>query len=122
MEDLTENLFSYGTLQTEPVQRSVFGRSVEGTPDFLVGYLLVMSQIRDPDFIAKHGDAKQRNVQHTGITSDVVEGTVLKLSQKELELGDQYKPTEYERRLVQLRSGVSAWVYLNNSGQDNSLL
>ena len=122
MEDLTENLFSYGTLQTEPVQRSVFGRRVEGTPDSLVGYLLVMSRIQDPDFIAKHGDAKQRNVQHTGIASDVVEGTVLKLSQKELELGDEYEPTEYERRLVQLRSGVSAWVYLNNSGQDNSLL
>lgn len=90
--------------------------------DSLVGYRIVLSQIQDQDFVAKHGDAKQRNLQYTGIASDVVQGTVLKLSQRELELGDDYEPAEYERRLVQLRSGVSAWVYLNNSDLDNSLL
>ena len=90
--------------------------------DSLVGYRIVMSQIQDQDFVARYGDAKQRNLQYTGIASDVVQGTVLKLSQRELELGDDYEPAEYERRLVQLRSGVSAWVYLNNSDLDNSLL
>ena len=39
MTDLaTVRLFSYGTLQQENVQKSLFGRSFAGTPDALPGY------------------------------------------------------------------------------------
>jgi gamma-glutamylcyclotransferase (GGCT)/AIG2-like uncharacterized protein YtfP len=107
-----ENLFSYGTLQTEEVQLATFGRRLEGKPDSLVGYSLMMIQIRDQDFAAKSG-ATQRNVQFTGVSSDLVEGTVFTVTRKELEQADAYEPADYKRVLVQLRSGLSAWVYLN---------
>jgi hypothetical protein len=112
MTEPTEHLFSYGTLQTDPVQLSVFGRKLEGKPDALVGYRLHLVQVQDPNFLA-HSDATQRNVQYTGNASDVVEGSVLTLTQKELERSDAYEPVEYKRVQVRLRSGSDAWVYLS---------
>jgi hypothetical protein len=109
----TEHLFSYGTLQTEAVQLATFGRLLEGKPDVLVGYRLRMIQIEDQDFVALSGTAQHRNLQFTGAASDLVEGTVLKVTRKELEQSDEYEPDGYRRVLAQLKSGINAWVYLN---------
>ena len=109
----TENLFSYGTLQTEGVQLSIFGRRLEGMPDALVGYRLTTAEVKDPDFVAKSGAAQHRNLQHSGVASDLVEGTVFTLTSKELEHADEYEPWDYKRVQVRLRSGVQAWVYLH---------
>ena len=109
----TENLFSYGTLQTEAVQLATFGRRLEGKPDILAGYSLTMIEIQDQSFVATSGAAHHRNIQFTGIASDLVEGAVFKVTKKELELADAYEPSDYKRALVQLRSGINAWVYLN---------
>jgi Gamma-glutamyl cyclotransferase, AIG2-like len=111
-EKETENLFSYGTLQAEAVQLATFGRKLEGKPDILVGYSLAMIQIQDQNFVAINGAAPQRNLQFTGIASDLVEGTALSVTRKELEQADAYEPAEYTRVLVQLKSGMNAWVYL----------
>lgn len=108
-----ENLFSYGTLQTETVQLATFGRKLEGKPDGLAGYCLAMIQIADQDFVASSGAAQHRNVQFTGSASDFVEGTVFTVTKKELEHADAYEPVEYQRQLVQLKSGLKAWVYLS---------
>ena len=108
-----ENLFSYGTLQTEAVQLATFGRRLEGKPDALVGYSLTMIQIEDQDFVATSGTAHHRNLQFTGRASDFVDGTVFKLTKQELEQADAYEPAEYKRVLVQLRSGMNAWVYVS---------
>lgn len=107
----TENLFSYGTLQKAEVQLAVFGRRLEGQPDSLFGYILKTIQIEDEEFARKHG-AQQRNLHFTGINSDTVEGTVLRMTKKELELADGYEPAEYQRVLIKLNSGLDAWVYL----------
>jgi hypothetical protein len=114
-EKETENLFSYGTLQTETVQLATFGRRLEGKPDILVGYSPTMIQIEDQNFVAISGSAHHRNLQFTGISSDLVEGTVFTVTRKELEQADAYEPTDYKRVLVQLRSGMNAWVYVNIS-------
>ena len=108
---MTERLFSYGTLQTETVQLSLFGRRLEGKPDALVGYCLVTIEVQDQSFVA-HSGAMQRNLLYTGNTADVVEGSVLTLTQEEIQRADAYEPAEYRRIKVQLRSGVDAWVYL----------
>lgn len=108
----TERLFSYGTLQTETVQLSLFGRRLEGESDALVGYCLVTIQVQDQSFVA-HSGAMQRNLLHTGNASDIVEGSVFMLTQEELERADKYEPAEYRREQVQLRSGLDAWVYLS---------
>ena len=113
-EKETENLFSYGTLQTEAVQLATFGRRLEGRPDALVGYRLTMILIEDQDFVAVSGAAHHRNVQFTGVASDLVEGTVFTLSGKELAEADAYEPADYRRVRARLRSGASAWVYVNS--------
>ena len=106
-----ERLFAYGTLQTEAVQISVFGRRLEGQPDALAGYSLTMIQVQDQSFLA-HSGAVQRSLQHTGNALDVVEGSVLSLTPQEIERADAYEPAEYKRVQVRLRSGLNAWIYL----------
>lgn len=111
----TENLFTYGTLQTEEVQLATFGRRLVGNADALPQYTLKTIEIQDQDFVTKSGSAIHRNLQFTGAASDFVEGTVYSVTRKELEQADAYEPDGYKRLLVQLRSGVKAWVYLNQS-------
>lgn len=115
-EKETENLFSYGTLQREEVQLATFGRRLKGKRDFLVGYRLTMIPIQDKNIVAASGDIHYRNIQFTDNASDFIEGTVFTVTKKELEQSDEYEvPADYKRLLVQLRSGVNAWVYLNIS-------
>ena len=108
-----ENLFTYGTLQLKSVQLSTFGRKLEGKPDALVGYRLVIIRIQDEDFVVKSGTADHRNLQFTGNASDLVEGIVFKVTMEELAQSDAYEPEGYERVAVRLKSGVAAWIYLN---------
>lgn len=110
---MTELLFSYGTLQQEHVQLKTFGRRLEGEPDALAGYKLVVITITDEAFVAKSGTAEHRSLQFTGNSADVVEGTALKLTKHELEQADEYEPEGYERVKAQLRSGGSAWVFIH---------
>ena len=112
-ENETENLFSYGTLQTEAVQLATFGRRLEGKPDTLTGYSLTTIRVEDQNFVATSGTAYHRNIQFTGVASDQVEGAVFTVTRKELEKVDAYEPADYKRRHVQLKSGINAWVYLN---------
>jgi hypothetical protein len=113
LEEPNENLFSYGTLRIEPVQISVFGRRLESITDVLVGYRLTTIEVQDQSFVA-HSGAVQRNLQHTGNPNDLVEGSVLRVTTKELERSDAYEPAEYKRVKVRLKSGSDAWVYLSN--------
>ena len=110
---MEEHLFTYGTLQLEEVQLATFGRKLQGRPDILIGYRLVMITIGDEDFVAKSGSAEHRNLQCTGDNSDFVEGTVFSLTTEELEKSDAYEPDGYKRVLVQLKSGTNAWIYYN---------
>lgn len=114
-----ENLFTYGTLQTEEVQLATFGRRLEGHADALPGYALRSIEIEDEDFVTKSGTKIHRNLQFTGDPSDFVEGTVYSVTQQELEEADGYEPEGYKRVLVQLRSGAKAWVYLNMEAYGN---
>jgi hypothetical protein len=118
LEEETDYLFSYGTLQREEVQLSTFGRRLKGRPDTLVGYSLKMIEIRDQDFVIASGTAQHRNLEFTGLASDGVEGIALRVTRKELEQADAYEPAGYRRVPVQLKSGLSAWVYLDNSKLD----
>ena len=109
----SEQLFSYGTLQTESVQLSTFGRRLSGGPDALVGYCLRMIKIEDQDFVVTSGAEYHRTLEFTGSASDFVEGTVFSVTQQELEQADTYEPDGYKRVRVQLQSSTEAWVYLD---------
>ena len=117
-EERTENLFAYGTLQTEAVQLSLFGRRLDGQEDVLVGFRLRIIRIDDQEFVAASGTADHRNLQFTGNPADFVEGTAFAVTTSELLQADAYEPAGYSRNLVQLRSGLKAWVYSQTAVED----
>ena len=113
---MTVQLFSYGTLQRESVQLENFGRRLKGHPDALIGYQVTLIPIMDQDVILATGETYYRNIQFTGAVSDRVEGTVFTVTAEELERADQYEAdADYHRVMVELSSGVKAWVYLNSA-------
>ncbi len=107
-----EQLFSYGTLREEAVQRAVFGRRVDTIPDVLAGYRLVTITITDRTAIAISGRAEHRILEPTGQAGNRMEGAVLDLTLKELALADAYEDPAYRRARVNLVTGVDAWVYV----------
>lgn len=111
--DATENLFSYGTLQTESVQLATFGRRLVGQTDTLVGYKHSMVAIDDAAVVATSGATHHPIVKFSGRPSDTVSGTVFQITQQELLNADQYETNAYKRVAVVLASGVKAWVYVN---------
>jgi hypothetical protein len=117
-----ENLFSYGTLQIEDVQLSTFGRRLEGKSDILAGYRLTLIPILDQTVVAKSGETHYRNIQFTGSPTDLIEGTVFTVTEDELEQADVYEEdADYQRLMVQMKSGLNAWVYLNIDQEHQSL-
>jgi hypothetical protein len=99
-------LFSYGTLQEEPVQMSLFGRVLLGQPDELVGFEQLILTIEEDN--AKNSYSI---VRFNGRNSSRVRGVVLDLSESELAKADAYEPTPYTRVSGMLASGRQAWVY-----------
>lgn len=108
-----EHLFSYGTLQAEAVQLATFGRKLLGEPDTLLGYCQTRIEIQDFSVVATSGEKYYLNAQFTGLDSDFVEGTMFRVTVKELEQADTYEEgADYKRIKVQLKSGNWAWVYV----------
>lgn len=108
----SEYLFSYGTLQDEAVQLATFGRPLQGKPDELRGYRRTMLEIRDAQVIATSGATHHPIIQHTGNSTDSVQGTVLCITPEELAQADAYEVDDYRRVNVTLVSGRCAWVYV----------
>lgn len=113
-----ENLFSYGTLQSESVQLSTFGRKLEGHPDFLVGYMLSFIKIEDEAVIASSGMAEHPIIKYTNNPNDTISGTVFTITKEELFQADKYEVGDYKRIEIVLRSGQKAWVFI--SAEKNS--
>ena len=105
-------LFSYGTLQLESVQRSSFGRRLDGEPDTMPGYTRTMVEITDPDVLAASGERFHPIVSASSDPSDEVAGTVFRISAEELAAADRYEVADYRRVHVRLKSGRDAWVYV----------
>ena len=107
---MTDQLFSYGTLQLESVQLSQFGRLLDGRDDALVGYAIVEIEIRDPAVLAASGIAT-----HLGLVpgaGPAIPGKVFCLTPDELAAADVYESENYRRELATLASGACAWIYV----------
>ncbi|MDP3916693.1 MAG: gamma-glutamylcyclotransferase family protein [Nanoarchaeota archaeon] len=94
-----KKLFVYGTLKNPEIQKSIFGRIAQSSPDVLQGY--TRSKIRIdkiyPIIIKKRGK--------------FVRGLVISVNPKELKLIDKYETNSYKRQKVALKSGTNAQVY-----------
>ena len=108
-------LFSYGTLQLEVVQRTTFGRLLDGQPDELVGFAQALIRIKDPQTIALSGKADHVIVKFNGRNDSRVRGMVFEITASELAKADRYEAAEYQRISVTLASGKQAWVYVDAS-------
>ncbi|HZF15016.1 MAG TPA: gamma-glutamylcyclotransferase family protein [Steroidobacteraceae bacterium] len=109
-------LFSYGDLQREPVQRSTFGRRLEGESDELVGFELSSVPIDDPEAAARLGKTHHVNARINGNDKSRVPGMVFEVTQAELASADEFERVfAYERVATVLASGREAWVYINES-------
>ena len=112
-QTVTEFLFSYGTLQLEAVQMATFGRRLAGTSDALPGFELATLKIEDKAVIAISGKAQHTIARFTGRASDVIAGTVFRVTLDDIEHADKYEVDACKRIAVTLRSGVRAWVYVD---------
>ncbi|OIN83512.1 gamma-glutamylcyclotransferase family protein [Francisella sp. TX07-6608] len=106
-----ELLFSYGTLQQEEVQLSVFGRKLVGQKDSLKGYIVSEVEILDQRVIKVSGKKYHPILKKTENILDEVHGTIFELTTNEIKLSDKYEVDSYVRKKVTLNSGNSAWIY-----------
>ncbi|HAQ59982.1 MAG TPA: UDP-N-acetylmuramate--alanine ligase [Microbacterium sp.] len=105
-------LFSYGTLQLPAVQLDVFGRLLTAEPDVLPGFTTDYLEIDVAQIIGVSGRDVHPIVRRTGNHLDKVVGAVLRITEDELEAADEYEVEQYNRVLVTLGSGRTAWVYV----------
>ncbi|MCH6483047.1 gamma-glutamylcyclotransferase [Pseudoxanthomonas sp. LH2527] len=112
MTDRDILLFSYGTLQLESVQRSSFGRRLDGEPDAMTGYIRTMVEITDAEVVAASGERFHPIVSPCDDPSDEVAGMVFRISAEELAAADRYEVADYRRVQMRLKSGRDAWVYV----------
>ena len=101
-------LFSYGTLQQEGVQLSTFGRRLEGNPGNLVGFIIVILKIENPEVIGKSGKGFYPIAKITDSIHNRVPGSMFEITDDELRLSDQYEVDAYERVKTTLESGKVA--------------
>ena len=97
---MAEQLFVYGTLRQPEVQIEIIGREVELVADSLTGF-------------------KTEPITLDGVTYRIlvpatdaeVAGSIIFITQDELERIDAYEPDDYKRISVTTASGKTAWVY-----------
>jgi gamma-glutamylcyclotransferase (GGCT)/AIG2-like uncharacterized protein YtfP len=95
------------------VQRSTFGRVIQGQRDELVGFEQSSIRIEDPQVVATSGKADHTIVRFNGRSDSRVAGTVLEITDEELASADRYEVADYKRVAATLASGRQAWVYVD---------
>jgi len=105
----TEYLFTYGTLQQENIQLTVFSRTLSGFNDTLLGYKLSDEKVVGVYPVMQCSDDP----------ADFVNGRVYMCSNEEILGVDKYEGPAYKRIKVVLNSGKSAWAYISSTRQPN---
>lgn len=95
-------LFSYGTLQDENVQKEIFGKTLVGVPGVLCGYKKIKINIDGNSFplIVKSNENAE------------IKGTLYNISQSELIKVDDYEGPAYGRIRANLKNGREVLVYV----------
>ena len=106
-------LFSYGTLRDEQVQLTLFGRTLIGRKDTLLGYEQRIAPVADPSFVAESGQSHHAILRPAQSSTAQVEGMALEVTENELAITDAYEPKEYRRVIARLASGAETWVYVD---------
>ena len=102
-----EKLFAYGTLKDKDIQENIFGRSLKGISDRLVGFVINYIEIEE-----EFGIEKYPIITATENPQDIVEGILYDLSEQDINLADTYEGLHYKRIEVSLESKQTAWAYI----------
>lgn len=97
-----EFIFAYGTLNDPAVQLEIWGRETDGEPDILADFALSELETADgryPLVVPRAGSE--------------VPGWLLAVTPAELASADEYETVAYRRHKKYLKSGRTAWIYLN---------
>jgi len=100
---MNENLFVYGTLINQEIQKEALGKTFEMVDDSLVGWKKSMVQIEGETYPILE---KSKN------RFDIIFGKVFEITEEDLKKIDKYETDEYRRIQVSLSSGEVAWVYV----------
>jgi len=95
-------LFSYGSLQQQEVQLSLYKRVLKGNKDQLKGFKLTEELLYDQYPI----------IIETKDNTDLISGFVFEITLEELKFTDDYEGEHYRRIQVKLESGREAWCYV----------
>jgi gamma-glutamylcyclotransferase (GGCT)/AIG2-like uncharacterized protein YtfP len=101
-----QKLFTYGTLQNEDIQESLFGRILQGTPETLIGYTLKEIQIEE-----EFGLVHYPIITETHQPEDNISGIVYEITTNDLHQADLYEGLHYKRVEVHLQSNEKVWAY-----------
>lgn len=101
-----ENLFAYGSLREEEVQKTVFGRILKGVPEKLTGYAVKQIEIEE-----EFGIETYPIIVPSEDNEDAIHGIVYELTLEELTLSDTYEGNSYTRIEVPLPSKQIVWAY-----------
>ncbi|WP_299248461.1 gamma-glutamylcyclotransferase family protein [uncultured Lacinutrix sp.] len=113
MQDaLKHNLFSYGTLQLNTVQLENYGRLLNGEKVSLKQYKLDKLKITDAKVLKASGKEFHPIALKTNNVNDSIEGTIFKITEKELIETDKYEVSDYKRILETFSTGKKAWIYI----------
>ena len=104
-----EQLFSYGTLQSKEIQMQVFNKLLSGTEDKLLGYKLKDFQIEE-----EFGMEDYFVAIPSENPSDAINGIAFIVTNEDLIKADQFESNAYKRVQITLKSGIVAWIYLEN--------
>ncbi|MEL1241820.1 gamma-glutamylcyclotransferase family protein [Flavobacterium flavipallidum] len=102
-----EKLFAYGTLKDKNIQENIFGRTLKGVPDRLIGFVINYIEIEE-----EFGIEKYPVIIATNNPDDIVTGIVYDISEKDVYLADTYEGLHYKRIEVTLESLQTAWAYI----------
>ena len=104
-----EQLFSYGTLQSKEIQMQVFNKLLIGTPDQLLGYKLKDFQIEE-----EFGMEDYFVAIPSENPSNAINGIAFTVTNEDLLKADQFESNAYKRVQITLKSGITAWIYIES--------
>lgn len=82
--------------------------------------LIVTLEITDVDVLKQSGQQFHPMAVPTGNAEDQVEGMVFQITGAELLQADKYEVDDYARVLVNLNSGLEAWIYISREYLDGN--